>query len=174
MNRMLPLMILAAACSREPAEDPACRADALEPDIMYAAPLAGPGVAEDGTIAAPAAGKRYAISSTYLRQKRDEPSQKRFQTLMAPMAMQLSSQPGLVALQLSFSEKCLSARTLTVWQDEAAMVGFVMSDSHQAAIAAIGDVSRGGSIALHWLGSEQDATWDKATAKLGAHAGAEY
>src|SRR5262245_33190350 len=113
---VVPLMLSAAACSREPAEDPACRADALEPDIQYAGPLDGPGVPEDGTLAALPAGKKYAISSTYLRQKRDETAQKRFQGLMGPISLQLSNQPGLVAMQLTFSEKCHTARTLTVWQ----------------------------------------------------------
>jgi len=174
MNRILPLLLVAAACSREPAEDPSCRADLLESDLAYAGPLAGPGVAGDGTVKAPAAGKPYAISSTYLRNKRDEPSQMRFRALSAPISMQLMNQPGLVAVQLGFSEKCLTARTLTVWEDEAAMYAFVASDAHKTAVASIGEVSRGGSVAMHWMGSEKEATWEKATAKLGAHSGPEY
>ncbi|MBL8949866.1 MAG: DUF3291 domain-containing protein, partial [Myxococcaceae bacterium] len=119
-------------------------------------------------------GKPYAISSTYLRQPSGEAAEKKFSQLMAPISMQLTNQKGLVAMQLTFSEHCHTARTLTVWEDEAAMYSFVMSKAHVDAMAAVGELSRGGSIALHWSGSDRDATWSTATQKLGAHSGAQY
>ncbi len=171
---LLAIVVAAAACSHEPPEDPSCRPDMLEPDIAYAGPLDGPGVGEGGALKAPPAGKSYAISSTYLRQKRDEATAKRFQTLMAPIAMALANQQGLVAMQLSFSEKCATARTLSVWEDEAAMYRFVTGPAHLEAANAIDEISRGGSIALHWTGSEKDATWDRAAVQLAANQGPVY
>jgi heme-degrading monooxygenase HmoA len=43
--------------------------------------------------------------------------------------------PGLVGLQIARSEKCHYGRTLTVWKDADALMAFVTSPNHAAAVA---------------------------------------
>jgi heme-degrading monooxygenase HmoA len=181
MNRLLfpclALLVLPACGEDAPAptplvEDPLadCTRDAVEADLQSFSPMSGPGVRADGTLAP----GRYVVSSTYLRMRPEPAAQARFQELMGPISQALQAQPGLVALQLAASERCGTARTLSVWQDEAAMYGFVTGDAHMAAVRAVGEVSRGGSIVTHWADDAQGVSWAKAAQQLGADTGPFY
>jgi heme-degrading monooxygenase HmoA len=174
----LPLLVL-TACGDDEApmapqvaqEDPLadCTRGQMEADLE-SSPLAGSAVREDGTLAP----GRYIVSSTYLRLQPGEVALARFQQLMGPIAQALETQEGLVAIQLAASERCGTARTLSVWRDAEAMYGFVVGPAHQAAVEAVGEVSRGGSIVTHWEDDERGATWEKAARQLAADPGPFY
>jgi heme-degrading monooxygenase HmoA len=144
-----------------------CTRTALEADIEYGMPLTGPGVdpATGKLVAPPPAG--YVASTTYLALKSDAASNARFQELVGPVISDLQHQPGLRALQVSNSKECTTARTLTVWQDEAAMLAFVSGSAHAAASAGIAEISRGGSAVVHWHAMTLDqASWSYAAERL--------
>jgi len=177
----LPAFVLAcgatdAAAPRETALAPGahCTRAALEADIQYPMPLTGPGVdpATGKLIAVPPAG--YVVSTTYLALKSDAASNARFQELLGPVISELQRQPGLRALQVSNSKGCATARTFTVWQDEAAMFAFVAGAAHGSASAGIAEVSRGGSAVTHWHATTLDqASWAYAAQRL-SNAAAEF
>jgi hypothetical protein len=148
--------------------DDGCREDELEAD-MPRTPLAGDDVV-DGAVPAGS----YAISSTYLRLPEGEAARERFFALVGPVLADLTTREGAVASALALSASCNTARTLTVWRDQDAMYEFVAGEAHLAAMAAVGEVSRGGSIAKHWLGDESEANWDSAAEQLGAFDGRTY
>ncbi len=119
-------------------------------------------------------GGAYVISSTYLRLKRDPQTLKLFGELNGPLGEALGSNPGLIQAVTRVSESCNSARTLTVWKDEAAMYSFVASKAHAAAVAAVLDISRGGSLVTHWNDDGTGFNWQTATVKIGKAPGPFY
>lgn len=81
--------------------------------------------------------------------------------------MALFSNPGMVAVQLADSQSCATARTFTVWTDEAAMMDFVTSDAHMASVGAFAGINRGGSTVVSWGDAlVADITWDEALSRL--------
>jgi hypothetical protein len=143
-----------------------CTRGRLEADLN-AAPLAGPGV-RDGALEP----GEYILSSTYLQLKPDK--QPRFQELLGPIETDLGSRDGVVALSFGGSPACGTARTLSVWRDDAAMFAFVASEAHSAAARAVGEISRGGSVVTHWTGDQSSATWETAARQLAADDGPKY
>lgn len=185
----LAALLVLAACGQSPTEPsheampdmataPAtseCSREVLEPDTQPS-PIAGAGVdAMTGTLAAPKSGK-YIVSTTYLTLKPGADVAQRFGALMGPIMAQLKAQRGLAAISLASSQKCGTARTLAVWEDEAAMYEFVASPAHVSAISAIGEVSRGQSLVHHF--SETDAaravSWSAVVTQLKAITGPLY
>ena len=142
-----------------------CERGVLEPDREPQGPLAGPGVDPDtGALRAPPAAG-YHVSTTYLQIKPD--SQQLFGELVAPIVQQLGAQPGLLAVQLTTAAGCGTARTLTIWESEEAMFGFVLGDVHQDAVGRIDEVSRGASAFATWTATTlDDTTWEAAASRL--------
>ena len=174
----LPMMMLClAGCSdnKDPDSnsDPQgleCEPGRLASDFRMAGPLAGPGVGEDGKLVA----GTYVVGATYLRLKPDVAAQQKFNEVVGPISLALMSQPGLVALQIGSSDECGTARTFSVWESEEAMYNFVGGGPHGAAVGAIGQVSRGGSIVTHWETGPEGATWEEALKRLAAVEGLGY
>jgi heme-degrading monooxygenase HmoA len=153
----LAMMTMALiGCGTAGPDDKVCVRSYTEPDLQVA-PLSGPGVD-------PATGKlapgTYLLSSTYLRLSTDAAAQKTFQAAFKAISDTLPTQPGLIAWQVATSSECLTARTLSVWKDDASMYGFAGGPAHADAVAKIGTISRGGSVVTHWSGTEADATLD--------------
>ncbi|HTU61120.1 MAG TPA: hypothetical protein VMF89_21850, partial [Polyangiales bacterium] len=116
----------------------------------------------------------YLVSTTYLALQQAPEAQQRFNALMGPIMKELAQRDGLLALSTGASIECGSVRTLSVWRDEVAMFGFVTSAAHAAAIAAIGEVSRGGSIVTHWQGDDSTVSWAAAAEHAGVDDGPLY
>jgi quinol monooxygenase YgiN len=165
-------------------EDPfaMCGRGTLEADLMGADQMGnpipliwmGPGVdPETGELVDD--GGTYVVSSTYLAMKPDPGAQMAFGEVTPPLVPDLLGNPGVVAFQLGTSNTCASARTLTVWRDEAAMMTFVAGDAHMAAIGRVAEISRGGSVVTHWTGaSVADISWENAIERVMADEGPFY
>lgn len=151
------------------AEDPSCASEALEADLRPS-PLQGSAVDANGALAA----GQYVFSTTRLKLKFSATAGQRFNELMGAISTALESQPGLLAHSVATSTRCNVARTFTVWRDEAAMYAFVSSAPHAAAMAAVSEVSRGGSRTTHWSGAHTQASWEIAAQSLVASAGPGY
>lgn len=158
---LLCVAFLAAACGAgaeadalPPIDESACSKDRLEADGRDSALLEAlpPG--------------QYVVGTTYLRLRLSRSAIERFRQLSQAMEEELRANPGLVRVVTRTAGSCNTARTLSVWKTEADMYRFVGGAAHARAMAAVGEVSRGGSVTTHWNGSEAEATWEVATRKL--------
>lgn len=159
-----------------------CRAGSVEEDLAGASPnltpteLAwmGPGVDSATGALMPQEGT-LIVSTTYLRLQPTDEARARFGELMNPILGDLFGNPELVAVQLALSERCGTARTLSVWRSVEGMFTFAASDSHATAASAVGDVSRGGSVVTHWEAAGVGGIgWDEAVAQAAAVEGPFY
>jgi quinol monooxygenase YgiN len=153
-------------CGAAGPDDKVCIRSYAEPDLQIS-PLTGAGVDASGTIAP----GPYLLSSTFLRLSTTTTGQQAFQSAFKGISETLASQPGLVAYQVATSNECLTARTLSVWKDDASMYGFVGSPAHAHAMAEMSKISRGGGVVTHWSGTEADATFDAGIAHVSVAAG---
>lgn len=151
------------------AEDPACMAEGLESDLRPS-PLQGSAVDANGALVA----GQYVFSTTRLKLRFTPAAGQQFNALMGPISEELAAQPGLLAQSVATSTRCNVARTFTVWRDEASMYAFVSSRAHTAAMAAVSEVSRGGSRTTHWSGAHTQASWEIAAQSLVASTGPAY
>lgn len=147
---------------------PGCSRGTMEDDFQ-AAPLMGPGV-QNGVLPK----GEYLISTTYLQLRQDATAQSKFNDLMQPLVADLMTRSDLVAVSLGTSASCGTARTLSVWRDDAAMMGFVAGPAHRAAMSSVREISRGGSMVTSWLGNEGDATWKVSAEHAGQDDGPQF
>ena len=80
---------------------------------------------------------------------------------------ELTVSDGLLGFALSGSQVCGTGRTLSVWRDDAAMMSFVLSEAHTAAMTQTNDVSVWAGT-TSWLAAAGDpaVSWELAVAKL--------
>lgn len=157
------LLSLLSACGVGP-DDSKCTGGSLESDIRYSGPLRGTAVDPDGKVKPGS----YIVSTTYIKLKTDAAASSIFQDVMDGINKVLESTPGLVAFQLATSTECLSARTLSVWDDEAAMLQFVTGEAHSNAIRNSRAMSRGGGGVTHWRDTEAGVTWENSAQRVAA------
>ena len=145
-------------------EDP-CRAEVLEDDFGFDPSLGDPA---DWALPPDA-----VVASTYLRRNSDAAT---FDALLQPVVAELMAGPaGLLGVSLAGSASCNTGRTLSAWNDEAAMLDFVTGPAHGAAMLRLDEVSRGGSITMSWSAAELGGTdWATVAAALAAHDGPVY
>jgi hypothetical protein len=74
---------------------------------------------------------------------------------------------GLLGASFAISDSCGSARTITLWADEASMMQFVMGDVHVAAIQNALQFTKAWET-THWSETEDDQppTWERVRAQL--------
>ncbi|HEX6838946.1 MAG TPA: hypothetical protein VF334_20350, partial [Polyangia bacterium] len=124
-------------------------------------PWQGPGVDASGNLKP----GQYIVASTYLRFQAGATSE--FVELYSPIVARLRTASGLVAARFGFSAACNSGRTLSVWTDQASMVGFVTGPEHSAASARVAEISRGGGAAIDFDDDGSGATFENAASQLG-------
>jgi hypothetical protein len=159
------------------AEPPGCERSAeLEDDFATGGDLnawEGPGVdPKTKALPEPEAGG-YVVATTRLNLLPE--GQKLFSKHVGAILGELQKQPGFVAYQTGFSEKCGVARTLTVWKDEESLYAFVTGPAHKAAIDDTSKMSRGLSNTTHFAATRAaDATWTAAAQAIAADDGPFY
>lgn len=162
----LALALALTACGDDTAADyaPPEEVACVESDLD-AAPLAGPGFT-DGVYTGPT--DRPLIASSTVLFLDDSPEKgARFQELMYGMVPDLMTHDGLLGLAFASSERCGANRTLALWRDEAAMMAFVTSAGHLAAMSAAGEVAAPGSRTVHWTldPATEALTWEAGLAR---------
>ena len=158
------------------AEPPGCeRSGELEADFSAGADLttwSGPGVDPKTGALLPPEGGTYVVATTRLNLRAD--GAELFSKHVGAIFGELSSQPGFVASQTGFSEKCGVARTLSVWKDEESLYAFVTGKAHQAAINDTAKMSRGLSNTTHFDARVEDISWQAAARAIGEDDGPFY
>jgi heme-degrading monooxygenase HmoA len=173
--------LFGAACvGEEPAEhepqeqtrdESLCVAETLEEDSVA---VAGVG-AQDGPPAWGELPPDAVVAMTYLRLQDTPEAAARFEQVSGPVNEALMASPGLMGVSIRISASCNTARTMTVWASEEAMMGFVMGEAHVAAIQSTPEVSRGGSITSTWrLGDLEQVAFDAVAEGFVAHDGPVY
>lgn len=115
------------------------------------------------------------VASTYLRIQDNEDAATTFAELNPAITETLLANPGMMGVSIRISPRCNTARTLTVWASEEAMMEFVMSDAHVAAMAATPKISRGGSITSTWqMSGIEEMGWDAVIPGFVDHDGPVY
>jgi heme-degrading monooxygenase HmoA len=134
-----------------------------------AQPFEGPAFEGGGRLKADVPDGTYIVSSTVISIKDDEASQKRFQELADQLFAAIGTQPGLLGWSRSLIIGGNEYRTLTIWQDEEAMLGWVTSDLHSQAMAEGPDFSSGGAV-VSWAATKAELppTFDEAKRRLEA------
>lgn len=117
---------------------------------------------------------RYVVSSTYLRIKPTKEAGALFQDVNGGIGDVLKANTGLIQAVTRVSAACNTARTLSVWRDEAAMFQFVGSQAHSRAISEVSNISRGGSIVTNWTDDGSGFNWATAVMKIKEDTGPFY
>ena len=174
VSSLLALLLIPACAddSPEPSDPPRADGGAMLPvgasddcergtieDDLQAAPLSGSAV-QDGALAK----GQYLVATTYLRM---QPNRRALLIeLTSPVIADAAQREGLMGMTFGTSAACNSARTLTVWRDEEAMLDFVVGPTHARVMAQTSQISRGGSLGTHWTGDETSANWEAAADHL--------
>ena len=160
--------------SQDTPADPiaACKREVIEPDQAFMGPPQGAIVNPDTKQINPPAGA--IVATTYLAIKPNEQAGQRFGQVVGPVFQDLAARQGLLGITASNSTACNTARTLTVWESEAAMMAFVTGEAHAAAMQATSDISRGSSVTMTWPHAGGELTWQSAAARLKDHDGPIY
>lgn len=160
--------VLFVGCGSDTTDD-GCSATALEADSVI---VIGVGSAM-GPASWPQLPPTAVVAQTYLRLQSTAESRTTFDELNNAIIPELTAAPGLMGVSIRSSAACNTARTLTVWQDEAAMMGFVAGPAHSNAIASVGSVSRGGSITVAGALGTTAVDWSLVS-RFGSHDGPVY
>lgn len=138
-----------------------------EPDLAIVQPLVGPGFdPETGALLEPVADE-YVLSTTQILPKPDSESQQAFFEISDGVIAQLMQTPGFLGFSLAAEPTCGFARTLTVWESEEAMYGFVSTGAHAEAMGQTFVVGVTGRV-TSWTAPAEDVppSWEEAIAKI--------
>jgi heme-degrading monooxygenase HmoA len=166
-----------------PMFDPAlCRPTVVQPDFVSQGAMGEsiPGTVWFGPAVNPATGQPTIppgslVATTYLQLRIDPASQMTFGDVAGRVFGALFASPGLIAVATVASNQCAAARTLTVWESEEAMMGFVTSAAHAEAMARVGEMSRGGSVTTTFMANASgDVSWAEVVRRFEGHTGPIY
>lgn len=98
-------------------------------------PFQGPAYdSSEGLLVSPEEGTTYVVAATYLPISRD--GRAVFKEHMEALRAELDAEPdGLIGFSLGEKMVGREYRTVTVWESEEAMYGFVLGEAHTAAMA---------------------------------------
>jgi heme-degrading monooxygenase HmoA len=112
-------------------------------------PFEGPGFSLGDGITTDAEGPFTASTTSLILADGDEPKQV-FDKHMAVLGEKIKTQPGLIGFSLALPIGSEGYRTLTVWESEDAMLEWVVSDEHLAAMDEMADKAKEGSAVTSW------------------------
>ena len=142
-----------------PAELAACDESDLQPIGWM-----GPAFDESGALLAPLEPPYVVATTVGWRTPENDAALEAHTT---PVAMDVLTRDGLIGVTLALSPRCNSARTLSVWRDEAALMMFVLGKVHSAAIEGGLKYTLGWET-THWTETSAAAapTWELARQRL--------
>ena len=135
-------------------------------ELQVGIPLFGPGIdPETGDVLGDA--ESYIVSTTQIILRPEAEAQMQFDELVDGVVGQIMMTPGLVGMSFAGEPGCGSARTLTIWEDTAAMYGFTASGAHAEAMTHTYEVGLTGRV-VYWEHAAADGppTWEQALAEL--------
>lgn len=135
----------------------------------FAAPFEGPGYVPGEGLTTDAPGP-FVVSTTWLVVKDGDGNQQAFDGHMEKLGKALETQEGLVGKSLSLPLGVVGYRTLSVWESEEAVLDWVVSDVHSAAMSDMADRAADGAV-TSWSMTraeleEAPPSWDDARARL--------
>lgn len=148
-------------------EDPFDALIACDESDLAVSPFAGPGFdPETGELLAPLQ-PPYIVATTIGWPK---PEPQYFEELgmhSEAVVGEIFANEGLIGASFGGSQACGNARTLSIWTDEEALMDFVFSGAHLAAMPIV-STSMQAWETTHWteLESAEPPTWELATSKL--------
>jgi heme-degrading monooxygenase HmoA len=133
-------------------------------------PFEGPGYSLGDGILTDAEGPFVASTTMLILADGDLPKQT-FDKHMAVLSEKIKTQPGLIGVSLALPIGSEGYRTLTVWENEEAMLGWVISDEHGAAMDEMADKSKEGSAVTSWVMERDELeagppSWEDARKRL--------
>lgn len=140
-----------------------------------AQPFQGPGYSLSSGLTSTAPGP-FVVATTLLEVKDDAEARAAFDGFMAPMTEALPTAPGLVGSSLATGPD--GYRTLSVWESEDAMLGWVVSSVHADAMGGMVQHVDGGATASWTMTREEllagPPSWDDAKARLDGEGASAY
>lgn len=135
-------------------------------------PFEGPGYSLGDGLTTDAAGP-FVVSTTSLVLADGDEAKRAFDGHMAVLTEQIKTQPGLVGFSLALPIGSEGYRTLSVWESEDAVLEWVVSDAHAAAMDDMADKSKPESAVMSWSMTREELeegppSWEDARARLDA------
>ncbi len=134
-------------------------------------PFEGPGYDLSDGLTSDAPGP-FVVATTRLVIDDGDGDQQAFDGPMAKLTEALKTQPGLVGKSLGFGIGVSGYRTLSVWESEEAVLGWVTSEVHSAAMSEMAErVKDGATLSWTMTRDELEAappSWADAKARLDA------
>jgi len=139
---------------------------ACDEDFVVGIPLFGPGIdPETGEVVIEQ--DSYVVSTTHFAVHDDSESQEHFDMLVGQIIPQLMATEGLIGMSFGGEMGCGFQRTLSIWEDTAAMYAFVSSGAHAEAIPQTPNLGWAARV-THWDhdAAEGTPTWEQALARI--------
>ena len=160
-------LLLTAACDTndDPPEEPTiAELAACDEADMQIVPFMGPAFGEDGALLAPLPMPHLVATTTGWHTPENREN---LEAETTPPTMDLFTHDGLLGAGFAWSDKCGSARTITLWRDDASRKKFVFGQVHSAAIKNGLKYTRGWET-THWseTTSDEPPTWDDVRRRL--------
>lgn len=163
----LALLLVLPACDGDndpPAEPTVAELAACDESDAEFVPFMGPAFDENGELIAPLPVPH--VVATTVGWHIPEKSELLGEETQPPM-MDVFTHDGLLGAAFNWSDRCGSARTITLWKDDASRRKFVYGQVHSTAIMRALKYTRGWET-THWTEtvSTRPPTWDDVRARL--------
>jgi len=139
---------------------------ACDEDFVVGIPLFGPGIdPETGEVVTEQ--NSYVVSTTQFALNDNSESREQFDMLVGAIIPQLMATEGLIGMSFGGEMGCGFQRTLSIWEDTAAMYAFVSSGAHAEAIPQTPNLGWAARV-THWDhdAAEGTPTWEQALARI--------
>ncbi len=153
----------------EPSEDEVIERLAGCPETDFgASPFAGPAFDPDTGVLLEPLPTPHVVATTVGWPVPDAPGLEEFGTRIEEITMNIFTRDGFLGVSLGGSDVCGSARTLSIWRDEAALMEFVYTPPHGDSFGLVRPDLIQGWETMHWVETESSAppSWVAAKAHL--------
>jgi hypothetical protein len=159
------LTLLLLACDRDepPAEPTIAELAACDEADLQLSPFMGPAFDQNSVLVAPLP-QPYLVATTVGWHNLKDREALEGET--TPVVMDVFNHEGLLGAAFAWSDDCGSARTITLWRDDAARMKFVFGEAHGAAIQRGLKYTRGWETTNWSETAAEPPSWDTVRARL--------